>query len=106
MNDAQTSSSAELGPVGRPAEPLQVLTQEGVDGCAGMHQGIGQNGGTVCDGHTGIDCTLDVLQYLWRVGESKIPTCQRVVLYFARHNMHYFYNLPLLQHCNGQGNTS
>lgn len=45
VDDSQPSCSAELGPVCCPAEPLQVVPQECVDGGAGVHQGVGQDGG-------------------------------------------------------------
>lgn len=64
VNDSKASCCAELGPVCRPAQPLQVFAQEGVDGCARVHERVGQDGGAVGDAHTRVNGTLDVLQDL------------------------------------------
>ena len=43
VDDAEAGGGGKLGPVGRAAEPLQVLPQECVHRRAAVHDGVGEN---------------------------------------------------------------
>merc|ERR1719318_879915 len=60
INDPQGGGGRQLGPVGGPAQPVQVIPEELVVCCSTVHQTIGNNRGCVTDGHT--DSILGLLQ--------------------------------------------
>lgn len=66
MDDAQPCGRAELGPVGRAAQPVQVVAQEGVHGCAAVHDGVREDDGRVAHAVARLARRLDVLQDLIR----------------------------------------
>mmetsp|Transcript_35303 Transcript_35303/g.76632 ORF Transcript_35303/g.76632 Transcript_35303/m.76632 type:complete len:781 (-) Transcript_35303:813-3155(-) len=62
VNHSQAGRGTELGPVGRPGEPVQVLPQESVHGRAHVHQRIRQDDGAVADAVPRLHAGLEVLQ--------------------------------------------
>lgn len=49
VDHAQAGSGRELGPVGGPGQPLEVVAQELVAGGAAVHERVGDDGGGVAD---------------------------------------------------------
>ena len=64
MDDAESRSGPELGPVGGLAKPVEVLSKEGVHRGARMHVGVGHDGGRVGHAVAALDGGFDVLQDL------------------------------------------
>ena len=64
VDGAEASGGAELGPVGGPGEPVQVLAQEGVDGRPAVHDGVGKDDSRMAYAVAGLYGALHVLQDL------------------------------------------
>mmetsp|Transcript_19466 Transcript_19466/g.54719 ORF Transcript_19466/g.54719 Transcript_19466/m.54719 type:complete len:464 (-) Transcript_19466:231-1622(-) len=64
VDHTEPCSGAELGPVGRARQPVQVLAQKSVDSRASVHQRIGTDSGPVAHAVAALDAGLDVLQDL------------------------------------------
>ena len=64
VDDTQGGGGRELGPIGRPPQPLKVVVKELVHSCAGVHVRVGQNRRSV---------TRRVAQHsiLWMEGTEK-----------------------------------
>ena len=64
VDHAKTRSSSEFGPVGGSSQPIQIVSQEGVDSCATVHDGVCKHDGTMTHTVPGLYPRFDFRQNL------------------------------------------
>ena len=64
VNDTQRGGGIETSPVGGGGDPRNIILEEGIVGCVGVHDSVGPDGGTMKGGGLWANCFFDLVNQL------------------------------------------